>query len=78
MRLLDRQVQVSDMAIGDWIILSCVLLGCWIVFWTTMSVCGFIYSNFLAPRTDLAKRYRKGTWAAITGSSDGIGAEFAV
>ena len=33
----------------------------------------FVYKQWLRPRHDLAKRYGKGTWAVITGSTSGIG-----
>jgi 17beta-estradiol 17-dehydrogenase / very-long-chain 3-oxoacyl-CoA reductase len=36
----------------------------------------FIYKNFLRPRIDLKQRYGKGTWALVTGATDGIGKAF--
>ena len=41
----------------------------------------FIYQHFIRSRPDLYKRYGDpsvagGSWAVITGASDGIGAEF--
>lgn len=34
--------------------------------------------NCLRCERDLPKRYGKGTWAVITGASDGIGEEYAI
>ncbi len=44
-------------------------------------VLGFLYQHFIRSRPDLYKRYADpsiagGSWAVITGASDGIGAEF--
>ena len=33
----------------------------------------FMYKQWLRPRRDLAKRYGKGSWAVVTGSTNGIG-----
>ena len=37
----------------------------------------FLKHFILTKEYDLAERYGKGTWALVTGSSDGIGAEYA-
>ena len=37
-----------------------------------------IFKYCLLPRKDLASRYGKGSWALITGASDGIGKEYAL
>ena len=44
-------------------------------------VLGFLYQHFIRSRPDLYKRYADpsitgGSWAVVTGASDGIGAEF--
>ena len=36
----------------------------------------FIRRNCLLKKLDLRKRYGEGSWALVTGASDGIGAEY--
>lgn len=43
-----------------------------------LSLSTFFAKGLLIPGITANKRYKKGSWAAITGSSDGIGAEYAV
>ena len=40
-------------------------------------ILAFLNHFILTKEYDLAERYGKGTWALVTGSSDGIGAEYA-
>lgn len=43
----------------------------------TFEILKFIKHFFLTTPYDMAERYGKGSWALVTGSSDGIGAEYA-
>ena len=38
---------------------------------------GSILKYFFMPRLDLSERYGKGSWAMITGASDGLGKQYA-
>jgi 17beta-estradiol 17-dehydrogenase / very-long-chain 3-oxoacyl-CoA reductase len=39
----------------------------------TLKFANFIYKNFIRKRHDLIERYGKGSWAVVTGATDGIG-----
>ncbi|KAK0949111.1 hypothetical protein LTS01_025882, partial [Friedmanniomyces endolithicus] len=51
------------------------------VLWLSLKIFSFwrmIASLFILPGTSLSKFGKKGTWAVITGASDGIGKEYAL
>ena len=55
----------------------CIVIGCYILLKFFYHYYTWVTANFFESATIPGQRYKKGTWAVITGSSDGIGAEFA-
>lgn len=49
--------------------------GLWVLF-KILSILGSFYRVCLRPRRKLLKRYGEGSYALVTGASDGIGKEF--
>jgi len=49
------------------------IIGALLILKKLINVLAFIYRNALRPRRNLKKRYGEGSWALVTGSSDGIG-----
>jgi 17beta-estradiol 17-dehydrogenase / very-long-chain 3-oxoacyl-CoA reductase len=49
------------------------VIGAIIVLKKVVSLLLSIYKTLLRPRVNFGKRYGRGSWALVTGSSDGIG-----
>ena len=47
-------------------------------FYFAYAVCMIIYRHCVLKKIDLVKRYGKGSWALVTGASDGVGAEYCI
>jgi hypothetical protein len=78
-KLVDKNtVAKEEVDLEQVLVLSTMALGAYLFFTYVFGLFIWIYRCALAPSTQIGQRYRKGTWAAITGSSDGIGAEFAI
>ena len=54
-------------------VLGLALLGAYSVALTTLSSTWSLMKYFVLPRKNLAARYGKGSWAVVTGASDGLG-----
>ena len=60
-----------------WLCISVVLIGALKTFGLLLGFISFLFRHNLRCRRNLNQRYGgKGTWAVVTGASDGIGAEF--
>ena len=59
-------------------ILGLSLIGSIVIVSRVLSGVNSIFKYFLLPRKDLASRYGRGSWALITGASDGIGKQYAL
>ncbi|KAM7198839.1 hypothetical protein V8F33_004853 [Rhypophila sp. PSN 637] len=53
-------------------------LGAWYAVKGVSSILQFVLETFLLSGTNLRKYGKKGTWAVVTGASDGLGKEFAL
>ena len=49
------------------------VIGALLVLRKVIRVIAAFYRTFIRPRCNLKKRYGRGSWALVTGSSDGIG-----
>ena len=54
------------------------LLGAILVLKKIVNILISIYKTLLRPRKDLLRRYGSGSWALVTGSSEGIGKAIAL
>ena len=54
------------------------MLGAYKVVKKCSSISGSIMKYFIYPRLNLSERYGKGSWALITGASDGLGKQYAL
>lgn len=70
-------LQKGDCKACEYALYFFIGLGAFSTLMFTKSFLSFYGHHLLMPNTDVAKRYKTGTWVAITGSSDGIGAEYA-
>ena len=49
------------------------VIGALLVLRKVLRIIAAFYRTFIRPRRNLKKRYGRGSWALVTGSSDGIG-----
>jgi hypothetical protein len=49
------------------------IIGALVVLRKVLRVFCALYRTFIRPKCNLKKRYGRGSWALVTGSSDGIG-----
>ena len=59
-------------------VLSLAALGTYKVAATAYKSSRALLKYFVLPRKDLASRYGRGSWAIITGASDGLGKQYAL
>jgi hypothetical protein len=71
-------LQSSNCCICQCAVYGLLALGSLVAVNITWHSLWFFYRNFFQFSTNLSRRYKKGTCAVVTGSSDGIGAEMAV
>jgi len=54
-------------------VLSLAFFGAYTVARTTVNSTWSLMKYFVLPRKNLSARYGKGSWAVVTGASDGLG-----
>jgi 17beta-estradiol 17-dehydrogenase / very-long-chain 3-oxoacyl-CoA reductase len=54
------------------------LIGALVIIAKIFKVLKAFYKNVIRPKKNLLKRYGKNSWVLVTGSSDGIGKQFAL
>ena len=68
---------VREPGIGRDMLLALAFYGAYRVSLTLLRSCRAILKYFVLPRRNLLSRYGQGSWAVITGASDGLGKQYA-
>ena len=64
---------VAEPGFGRNVLLALAFYGAYKVSHTFLKSCRAILKYFVLPRRNLQSRYGQGSWAVVTGASDGLG-----